>query len=249
MDKKQVYRNEWKYLLSYPEAELLRRRLEEFMRYDSHAKDGTYMIRSLYFDDWKNTAYEQKLMGIYERQKWRIRVYNCSDSVIALERKKKKGNYIHKDSVKITREEYDRIINGDFGFLLQKPEQLCKEFYVECVSNVLRPKVIVDYDRTPLVLDEGTVRITFDSGVRAAIGGFDIFDPDLPTLPAIDPDKLILEVKYTEFLPRLIGNIITTNGNEFTSFSKYVACYDAAHHLTNSTLGINKSLAEWKESL
>ena len=122
MDKKQVYRNEWKYLLSYPEAELLRRRLEEFMRYDSHAKDGTYMIRSLYFDDWKNTAYEQKLMGIYERQKWRIRVYNCSDSVIALERKKKKGNYIHKDSVKITREEYDRIINGDFVINLDEQD-------------------------------------------------------------------------------------------------------------------------------
>ena len=58
--KKQIYRNEWKYVISYPEAELLKKRLEPFMQYDSHAVDGSYMIRSLYFDDWKNSAYEQK---------------------------------------------------------------------------------------------------------------------------------------------------------------------------------------------
>lgn len=244
--KKQIYRNEWKYVISHPEAELLRRRLEPFMKYDSHATNGSYMIRSLYFDDWKNSAYEQKLMGIYERQKWRIRVYDCQDKVIALERKKKCGSYIHKESVRITREEFDKIIDGDYGFLLQRTENLCKEFYVECVSKVLRPKVIVDYDRMPLILEEGTVRITFDSAVRVAVGGWDIFDSGLPVLPAIEPDKLVLEVKYTEFLPNLIKQLLPLNGQEFTSFSKYVACYDAAHHITKVYEGINKSPSQWR---
>ena len=39
--------------------------------------------------------------------------------------------------------------------------QLCREFYVEYVSNVLRPRVIVDYEREPWILDAGTVRVTF----------------------------------------------------------------------------------------
>lgn len=246
-EKKQIYRNEWKYLISFPDAELLKRRLEPFLSYDSHAINNSYMIRSLYFDDWMNSAYEQKLMGIYERQKWRIRIYNYGDKVIALERKKKKGSYIYKESVRISRDEFDKIMNNDFSFLLERKENLCGEFYFECVSKVLRPKVIVDYDRTPMVLDEGTVRITFDSFVRAAVGGFDIFDSTLPTLPAIEEDKLILEVKYTEFLPGIIKELLPLQGHEFTSFSKYVACYDAAHHLTNVTAGINKSPDKWRE--
>jgi len=247
-DEKQIFRNEWKYVISYSEASLLQKRLEPFMQYDKHAENGSYMIRSLYFDDWKNSAYEQKLMGIYDRKKWRIRIYNCSDKVISLERKTKKGNYIFKESAKLNREEFDRILNNDFLFLTNREENLCKEFYVECVSNILRPKVIVDYDRMPLIMNEGTVRITFDSCIRAAVGGFDIFDDKLPTLPAIKPEQLVLEVKYTEFLPELIHKLLPLNGSEFTSFSKYVACYDAAHHLTNVMAGINKSAGMWREN-
>lgn len=175
MEKKPIYRNEWKYLIPHSDAELLRRRLLPIMKLDRHAQNGGYEIRSLYFDDWKNSAYEQKKMGVYSRKKWRIRIYNYSDRKIALERKKKSGSYIYKESVDLSREEFEQILAGDYAFLLKREENLCGEFYVECVAELLRPKVIVDYDRVPLILDEGTVRITFDDHVRAAVGGFQIF--------------------------------------------------------------------------
>lgn len=107
--------------------------------------------------------------------------------------------------------------------------------------KLLRPKVIVDYERTPMVMDAGTVRITFDKHVRAAVGSWDIFDPELPTLPAIEPGKLVLEVKYTEFLPQMIKSLLPLNGQEFSAFSKYAMCYEAAHHLTDPTAGISKT--------
>lgn len=245
-EKKQVYRNEWKYVISLKEAELLQKRLEPILSYDSHAVNGTYVIRSLYFDDYANSAYEQKLMGVFERQKWRIRIYNYKDSLIALERKKKKGNYVYKEMVKLNRREFQSILDCDFRFLLSRPEPLCQAFYVECMTKVLRPKVIVDYDRRPMVYEAGTVRITLDSFIRAAYGSFDIFDQSLPTLPAIEPERLVLEVKYTEFLPKMLEGMLPTNGQEFTSFSKYVACYDAAHHITNVCAGINKSPDGWR---
>ena len=235
-----VYRNEWKYQLSDPEAELLKQRLEPFMTLDPHAVDGSYFIRSLYFDDWRDSAYNEKLMGVMHRKKWRIRIYNCSSDVISLERKVKTGNYIHKESAKLSLEEYWKIIDGDYLFLLKKPENLCGEFYAELVGNLLRPKVIVDYDRIPLILDEGTVRITFDMNVRAALGGFDIFDSGLPTLPAMEPCRQILEVKYTEFIPQLIKQLLPPDGGEFTAFSKYTMCYEAAHHITDPTAGLSK---------
>lgn len=246
LDPEHIYRHEWKYLLSLNEAEILKRRLSPFLKLDKHAGPEGYEIRSLYFDDYYNTAYNQKLMGVYSRKKWRIRIYNYSDSKIVLERKKKNGNYIYKESADITREEFDKILANDFSFLLQKDKNLFKEFYFECTVNILRPKVIVDYKRLPLILDEGTVRITFDSEVAAAVGGFDIFDSSLPKLAAQEPDYLILEVKYTEFLPQLIKELLPPDGEEFVAFSKYVSCYDAAHHLTDVTAGISKTHMGWR---
>ncbi len=245
-DNMPAYRHEWKYVISRSEGELLRRRLQPFLKPDPHAGEDGYVIRSLYFDDYKNSAYVHKLMGVYSRKKWRVRIYNYGDSKIALERKKKKGHYILKESVDIDRSDLDRITKGDCSFLLERKENLLKEFYAESVMNLLRPKVIVDYRRIPLIMDEGTVRITFDSEVAAAVGSFDIFDRQLPRLPAMDPGIEVLEVKYTEFLPKLIKQLLPSDGSEFTAYSKYVAGYDAAHHLTDVTVGISKTNKGWR---
>ena len=86
----------------------------------------------------------------------------------------------------------------------------------------MRPRTIVDYDRVPWIMDEGTVRITFDSDVRAAVGSYDIFDPSLPTLPVLEPGKLVMEVKFTEMPP---------HAAEFTAVSKYVLCYEKSQYL------------------
>ena len=236
-----IYRNEWKYIISHSEADLLKDRLLNFLTLDPHAGRNGYDIRSLYFDDYGNTAYNHKLMGVYARKKWRIRIYNYSDKVISLERKLKRGNYIHKESARLTRDEAERIIRGEYEFLLNRAENLCREFYGECIFNVLRPKVIVDYTRFPLVMDEGTVRITFDSEVCAAVGGFDLFDRELVKLPAQEPDREVLEVKYTEFLPHTIKQLLPMQGSEFAAFSKYVVCYEAAHHITDVCAGIAKT--------
>ncbi len=239
--KPEVYRNEWKYLISEWEAELLKQRLSPFLQSDPYAVNGTYMIRSLYFDDYWNSSYEEKMMGVDDRCKWRIRIYNYSDSRIKLERKKKRGSYIHKDSATLTRAEYDSIMREDYGFLLHHSAPLCQEFYYECTVNRFRPKVIVDYDREPFIQEAGDVRITFDSGVRAGILGFDIFDPHLPTLDTLEPDTLVLEVKFTEFLPGLIHKLLPLDGQEFTAVSKYTLCYERAHHLTDVLAGITKT--------
>lgn len=239
--KRAVFRNEWKYLISDWEAEHLRARLGAYMEHDKNAVNGTYMIRSLYFDDFWDTAYQEKLMGIEQRQKWRIRIYNCSDARISLERKRKSGSYIYKQSARLSREEFEKILAGDYEFLLHHEKNLCKEFYYECVCRVLRPKVIVDYDREPFVSDNGTVRITLDSAVRAAVGSFDIFDDRLPTMEVLEPGKLVLEVKFTEYLPELYRTVLPLDGQEFTALSKYTLCYEKAFYLTDPLAGIMKN--------
>ena len=165
------------------------------------------------------------------RKKYRIRIYNYSDASIKLERKKKFGSYIYKESAPLTRREVEMILDGDYAFLLKSPYALCREFYIECTSHMMRPRTIVDYDREPWIMDVGTVRITFDSDVRAAVGGYDIFDATLPTLPVLEPGKLVLEVKFTELLPQLVRNILPPQAAEFTAVSKYVLCYEKTGYL------------------
>ena len=164
-------------------------------------------------------------------KKYRIRIYDYSDRSIKLERKKKFGSYIYKESAPLTREEVEKILAGEYEFLLHSPYSLCREFYIECVSNMMRPRTIVDYDRVPWIMDTGTVRITFDCDVRAAVGGYDIFDPTLAALPVLEPGKLVMEVKFTELLPQIIRDLLPPQSAEFTAVSKYVLCYEKTRYL------------------
>jgi hypothetical protein len=229
------YRHELKYLINYREYDTLKLKMAPYFTLDKNAVNGEYLIRSLYFDDYFNSAYEEKYSGVYARKKYRIRIYNYSDRSIKLERKKKLGSYIYKESASLSREEFFCIINGEYDFLLHSDKQLCREFYLEVMGKMMRPRVIVDYDRTPFILDAGTVRITFDRDVRAAIGGFDIFDSTLPVMPAMDPDKLIMEVKFTEFLPQIVKNLVPPHASELVAASKYVMCCDKTAYLYDSS--------------
>ena len=222
----ETYRHELKYLISWADKAELTTRMSPVLKLDPHATNGGYFIRSLYFDDYWNTAYEEKDAGVLLRKKYRIRIYNCSDRSIKLERKKKFGSYIYKEAAPLTHAEFDAILAGDYDFLLHSPHRLCQEFYTECVCNVLRPRVIVDYDREPWIMDAGTVRVTFDQDVRAAVGSWGIFDPALPTLPVLEPGKLVMEVKFTEYLPQIVRDILSPRAQELTAVSKYVLCCD-----------------------
>lgn len=227
-EKKPVYRHELKYLLSWQEAELLKQRLAPIMERDPHTDEkGEYLIRSLYFDDYFNSAYVEKEAGIYARKKYRIRIYNCSDSVISFERKKKADQYICKQSARITREECDMILNGEYDFLEKSENPFRQELYVELRSHLLRPRVMVDYDREPFICQAGDVRITLDKRVRGS-GFTDLFDPDLPMTDVIPFDKVILEVKFTQFLPSLIRTLLPPKSAENSAISKFVLCCDVA---------------------
>ena len=71
---KERFRNEWKYLISTSEKELLELRMKHLLKKDPNAKGNGYMIRSLYFEDYFNSAYAEKESGVLMRKKYRIRI-------------------------------------------------------------------------------------------------------------------------------------------------------------------------------
>lgn len=149
-------------------------------------------------------------------------------------------NRIYKEAAPLTHAEFDSILAGDYDFLLHSRYRLCQEFYTECICNMLRPRVIVDYDREPWIMDAGTVRITFDTDVRAAVGSRDIFDSTLPALPVLEPGKLVMEVKFTEYLPQIVRNLLPPRAQELTAVSKYVLCCDKTAYMNG--------FAYWQET-
>jgi hypothetical protein len=225
------YRHEQKYLINYHNYTFIKLRLQPLLSLDTNvASDGSYSVRSLYFDDYHNTAYNDKYAGVLNRSKYRIRLYNMSDQTIHLERKIKTGAYNIKQIASLTREEVNCVIQGDYQFLLCNPNNLMKIFYYECISSIMRPRVVVDYEREPYLMEMGEVRITFDKNIRAGMEGFDIFDASMPTVEALPPDLLIMEVKFTEFLPNIVRHLLPSESADYAAVSKYIlACEKTMH--------------------
>jgi hypothetical protein len=225
------YRHELKYIINYQDHALIKSRLKSLLSVDAHAgSDDSYTVRSLYFDDYYNHAYHDKYSGAQTRSKYRIRIYNQSDRTINLERKNKTGQYNHKQTALMTKEEVYAVLQGNYELLLKSSNNLLRVFYHECVSNLMRPRVVVDYEREPYIMEAGDVRITFDKNIRAGVEGFDIFDDAMPMIETLPPGLLIMETKFTEFLPSMIRKILPSKASEYTAVSKYILCCEKTMH-------------------
>ncbi len=220
------FRHELKYYISMADYAIARQAMKALLRPDENADEtGKYLIRSLYFDDYEETALVEKMAGNLNRAKYRIRIYNCSDKVIRFEKKIKHGPYIAKKSIRLTRAECDRIISGDYAGLLLREEPLAKEIYLQMATNGLTPRRVVDYEREAYVLNFENIRITFDLGLKAGRMIGNLFDPNMPTMTMLHPGKAVLEVKFDKSIPTYIKNILASMQYEQrSSVSKYVIC-------------------------
>lgn len=221
--RKIKYRHELKQEISYLDMFILRQRLLSVMQQDSHAANGKYEIRSLYFDNAKDKALREKLDGLNVREKFRIRYYNGDSSFINLEKKSKINGLCQKESTRLTKEQTQAIIDGNVGWMKDSSESLIRELYIKMITQGLRPKTIVDYTREPFIFAPGNVRVTLDYNIRTGMLGTDFFNMSCTTIPAGE-DAIILEVKWDEFLPDIIRDIVQLKNGRVGAFSKYAAC-------------------------
>lgn len=217
------YRHEWKYVISYADKMILRQRLQAVMRLDENAVDGKYLIRSLYFDTPSDMALKEKLNGVSRREKFRMRYYNQNTECIHLEKKSKLAGLGKKQSVNLTPDEAQKIIDGEIEWMLHTEHELLHELYAKMRMQQLRPKTIVDYTREPFVYAPGNVRVTLDYNIRTGIRCTDFLNPDCPMIPAGD-DSVILEVKWDAYLPDVIRSAVQLESRHVTAFSKYAQC-------------------------
>ncbi len=217
-------RHEKKYLINQKDYWILSNALKKLMKKDSFSdENGCYHVRSLYFDDVYDSSLYEKNSGVFARQKYRIRIYNLSDSSIKFECKLKYGEYISKESKNISKDTYYAIMDNNFAFLKEQ-EGVLSRFYIKNNSSIFRPKVIVDYEREAYTVATGDVRITFDKELRAGFNSNDIFDPNLSTVNVFEHSIIVLEVKYNNFIPSYIQSILNLSSYTRSAVSKYLLC-------------------------
>lgn len=217
------FRHEWKHEISYGDMLILRQRLGTVMQSDEHAVNGKYHIRSLYFDNAADKALREKLDGVNNREKFRIRYYNFDTSLIHLEKKSKRNGLGSKELAELTVSEAQSIVNGDWEWMKDADRPLVRELYIKMKLQGLHPKTIVDYIREPFVYSPGNVRVTLDHHIRTGLRSTDFLNPNCVTVPAGDA-PIILEVKWDTFLPSVIRDIVQLESRHTSAFSKYAIC-------------------------
>ena len=226
MEQKGTYRHELKYLISFADYLAIRQRIRPLMKLDENAsKDGKYLIRSIYFDNADDKALREKKDGVQKREKFRIRYYNDDFSYITLEKKMKHNSLCLKLDAVITEKECRKLLVGDTGWMITHESDIVRELYCKMNSQQLRPRVLVSYIREPYVYEAGNVRVTFDSHIRTSLFHREFLEEKTYDISVLDNlGEIILEVKYDEFIPKVIVDLLQTKGIRQQAFSKYGAC-------------------------
>lgn len=223
--KEYKYRHELKFKISNSAAEVLKQKLSLILKKDKNAyySDGSYLIKSLYFDDLDSSSYYEKMDGVLYRKKYRIRIYNNNDEFIRLEKKMKHNTYTAKEQMLISKDIYSKILNGKLDEI-DSPTGLLEEFITNSKTKHLVPSVIVLYHRTAFTYPISEVRITFDSHIQSGLYNYDLFDKEVPMYEVSEPGKQVLEVKFNEVLPLHIANILNDIPSCKEAVSKFAIC-------------------------
>ena len=224
--EKEVQRNkmirvEDKYRCSERDMLLLEARMKAVLRPDPAAGGRPYQITSLYFDDRNDSCRQASEDGVPERKKYRIRIYNNSPDLIKLEVKYKSYNRVFKKSKTISRQDAEKLMRGecieDPDASMDSPVTL---FNLALKKDLLKPKILIEYDRAAYVFPPGNVRITFDRDLRAGRDIQSFLTGNAVYAPVKEADR-ILEVKYDEFLPGFIARLLESGNMNQTAYSKY----------------------------
>jgi len=218
-------RHEEKYIITYRQYAQLRSMATTLLTPDAHGEEGRYVITSLYYDDLLDHALYEKLDGLPEHRKFRIRTYDHSDSIIKLERKDKRGILTEKASASLTRDQIPLLegVHTDLDAFPGKAFALAAQIQ----AGDLRPVVAVRYTRDAFFFQGTDLRLTFDTDLEAISPDIQsLFSEDVTGVPALDRNSVIMEIKYGKYVPSFVRKFTAIPCKQL-SVSKYALCREA----------------------
>ncbi len=217
-----VYRTENKYIINSIQMQNIKAKLDKILKRDFHSQNGSYMVRSLYFDSINNIDFQTKLAGTEIRKKIRIRTYDTHANKCKLEMKAKNGDNQHKISLWITKDDTYQLINRKFDVLKKyfNTNEAAIDIYLTMRLGCYIPVVMVEYERIAYTYPINNARITFDFNIKSSESNFDLFDSNI-LYNNIMLENIVLEVKYNGKSISFINNILNKFKIVKTSISKY----------------------------
>jgi SPX domain protein involved in polyphosphate accumulation len=233
-------RHEYKYLVPLDAAESIRELVSHFCRHDRHCEDRDdrrYTVRSVYLDTARGLIYSDKVEGLQNRVKVRVRGYDQlePDSRVSLELKRKRGSLSWKSRATLSLSECERYLatGRANGPLREHDVEAAGTFRFFVRRHSLRPTTLVTYEREAFEgLHDPTLRVTFDTNLRG------LLTDRLADLGALHSHTVyarhfILEVKFDHHYPTWMKHVLARHGLIRQALSKYVlvvrACNRGRH--------------------
>lgn len=215
-------RHEEKYIIDYRQYAMLRDRAMGALTPDPHGISGSYIITSLYYDNPLDTALFEKLDGLPEHSKFRVRTYDCTDRFIKLERKDKHGILTHKDAARITRQQVSLLRGTDTP--LDRFSGKAYDLACQLHAGQLMPVITVRYRRDAFFFAGTDLRLTFDTALEAIPPDPQaLFDQTISGIPVLGGNEVIMEIKYGTHIPAFVRKLTDISCKQL-SVSKYALC-------------------------
>ena len=242
MKKIQVKKNdevfsrfEFKYIIKKGISKLIQNEVKNFMTQDSFANNNNnYLVRSLYFDNNLFSNFNEKIDGIKNRHKFRIRTYIDREDLLTplfLEMKGRNNQRTYKIRKKINKNDLNLFYKQKNLFDLKQKyldNKLIEQYIFDSYRKKITPKVLVDYNRLPLMSKNGLYfRLTFDSDIKACATN-NMFN-NINNWKTCIPGNDILEVKFNSTIPPWFHRIIQSYELKRISVSKFVLGLEATN--------------------
>jgi SPX domain protein involved in polyphosphate accumulation len=238
-----IERYEFKYLIPERLVSAIRAVALTTSRIDKYADpDGTYLIRSLYFDTDRFDLFRANDRQQADRFKVRARSYPGKASPVFLEVKRRVHDVIIKTRGAVDMSDWQEILRGSgeaWGRVPLGSRKAVERFVSVYCRHHLHPTMVVEYEREAYVSDvDAYARLTFDRKIVAQpretldveAGPHLWRSLDNPVRTSTLEPVCVLELKFERRPPAWMAAMVRRLELDRRSFSKY--CYGVTAALT-----------------
>lgn len=225
-------RYEIKYLTRVTAIPELVRSLGGYVEPDPHSDpERGYGIYSVYWDspDW--ALFWEKVEGLKDRRKLRLRRYVGSPDAY-VEVKARADRTLAKRRLRWpaaqVREVFAPLAAGEAPEAAwEAADPVYREAAAFILRNRLAPRMAILYRRRAWFgVFEPNLRLTFDTRIHYRATGFDLVDPFDTGKYVLDPRVAVMEVKFTGRVPLWLTRFVARHSLPMVRMSKYCSAVD-----------------------
>jgi hypothetical protein len=241
-----------KFVINGAVRDRLMKELEPHLKADANADETAYYpIVSLYYDNKERDCYWEKVRGIQNRRKFRVRVYGSLDGklppTVFIEVKHKQEGRGVKRRVKMPLEEALRVGEGSWPNvkLSEVDKRTVREIIYDLVEHRgFKPVMVMRYDRRAYaaVDPSSDLRVTYDTGIAYRLDNLKPVPDDRSFSPEnyMYPDDVsVLEVKVSGCVPYWLSKLLPEVGCRLQSHSKYCNALERSDPVLQAMLAPN----------